>query len=330
MKRLFLFLLALLFSLFSFAQGNLILTLADTVLTAEQVAAKNGNPTVLMYPLNMKDKIPQMQCKQTEGLGPFSVAADRQVYFSPGNLQYNAASGSHQCADGTTQPGTWRFAGHQWDTIGTANSNASSTYNGWIDLFSWGTSGWNSGANEYQPWVASSNYEDHNIGGSSENGLTGEYANADWGVYNQIDSDAPGTWRILTKDEWDYVFSGRANAGNLCGQATVNGVTGVILLPDDWVAPDGITFIADYGVEFTTNQYDLSQWNKMEDAGAVFLPAAGYRGCSGSVYGVGQYGYCWSSTPNGSDYAWYFYFNSSKIYMRNDYRCGGISVRLVH
>lgn len=59
----------------------------------------------------------------------FSVSPTTTVLFSPGNLQYTT-NGTHLCADGTTQTGTWRFAEHQWDIVGcgygqtyTANDN---------------------------------------------------------------------------------------------------------------------------------------------------------------------------------------------------------------
>lgn len=62
---------------------------------------------------------------------------------------------------------------------------------------------------------------------------------------------------------------------------------------------------------------------------SISLPAAGYRGCDGSVHGVGSGGFYWSSTPNGSDNAWDLYFDSGSVGMYNDYRCNGFSVRLV-
>lgn len=61
---------------------------------------------------------------------------------------------------------------------------------------------------------------------------------------------------------------------------------------------------------------------------SITLPAAGYRYCDGDVSGVGS-GYYWSSTPGGSDYAWYFKFDSSGVVMFVYFRCGGLSVRLV-
>ena len=85
-------------------------------------------------------------------IAAFSVSEKKQVYFSKGNLQFNAVQGSHQCADGTIQQGTWRFADKQMLFIGETNTEASSLYGGWIDLFCWGTSGWDSGAKEYLPY----------------------------------------------------------------------------------------------------------------------------------------------------------------------------------
>ncbi|MBQ7736100.1 MAG: hypothetical protein IJT61_09295 [Bacteroidales bacterium] len=62
---------------------------------------------------------------------------------------------------------------------------------------------------------------------------------------------------------------------------------------------------------------------------SIVLPAAGYRGCSGDVYRVGAYGCYWSSTPSGSEGASELWFYSSGVYMDGEYRCGGLSVRLV-
>ena len=63
---------------------------------------------------------------------------------------------------------------------------------------------------------------------------------------------------------------------------------------------------------------------------SIYLPAAGNRSCYGSVVvDVGTYGHYWSSTPDISDYAWFLYFDSSAAYMLDNYRCYGLSVRLV-
>lgn len=268
---------------------------------------------------------------------PFSVSADRQVLFSPGNLQFNAAQGSHSCADGTTQPGTWRFAEHQYDFIGEDNKHISETYDGWIDLFSWGTSGWNSGANVYQPWVMSTNYSDFYPGGSYTNNLTGEYAYADWGVYNQIGNDVPSTWRTLTKDEWGFLINTRPDASSKYGVAKVNGVAGLVILPDDFTLPTGCGFTAgmtnaskgsDWSEVASTNIYTLAQWQQMEAAGAVFIPCAGRRNDT-KIEFVGTYGACWSSTADNSNDTYGLGFESNVLYWRNGIRNHGYSVRLV-
>ncbi|MBP5371780.1 MAG: hypothetical protein J6Y55_07660 [Bacteroidales bacterium] len=249
----------------------------------------------------------------------FSVSADKKVYFSKGNLQYQASTG------------TWRFAEHQYDIIGSDNSNISSSYSGWIDLFGWGTSGWNSGANAYQPYSTSTSTSDYYPGGDYTNNLTGSYANADWGIYNKISNggNKAGQWRTLTKDEWAYLINTRTNASSKKGIATVNSVTGLVLLPDEWTLPADVTFTSGANGDFAQNTYSTEEWSKMETNGAVFLPAAGYRYGTDVGY-VGSHGYYWSSSAYGSDDAYCLYFGSGGVSTYNGkYRSNGHSVRLV-
>ena len=77
------------------------------------------------------------------------------------------------------------------------------------------------------------------------------------------------------------------------------------------------------------NNYSSADWTKMESAGCVFLPAAGYRYGS-SVYDAGTYGYYWSATPDGADKAYHVFFGSSSLNPAlNSTRSLGCSVRLV-
>lgn len=122
------------------------------------------------------------------GLFTINEAGD-QVYFSKGNLQYQASTN------------TWRFAEHQWDYIGEGNTQASPDYDGWIDLFSWGASGYNHGANCYQPWEKGEQF-DHAAYYHNHYDLCDETGQADWG-YNAI-SNGGGqerTWRTLRSSE---------------------------------------------------------------------------------------------------------------------------------
>ncbi len=266
---------------------------------------------------------PQAPTGAINGLFTINANGD-QVWFSKGNLQYQASTN------------TWKFAEHQWDMIGEANSNISSSYSGWIDLFGFGTSGWDSGAVCYYPWATSEDHSDYYVGGSYNNSLTGNYENADWGVYNPITNGGNQSheWRTLTVSELRYLIEFRNSALLKRSQATVNGVHGLILLPDTWTLPQGLTFVCDAN-NWTSNTYSQSQWLLMESSGAIFLPAAGSRS-STSIMGVDTYGtYCSSSAGYGSqaNYLRFGITNSNSsgkyIYTSGFYRYFGYSVRLV-
>lgn len=249
-------------------------------------------------PLNQPDK----------PLG-FSISPDKQVLFSPGNLQYKASTRE------------WRFAPRQYDYIGENNIKISDTYNGWIDLFGWGTG--------HKPTLKSNKHYDYNIF-------------VDWGA-NSINGDPFHIWRTLSSDEWDYLVFNRPNARALIGVAQVNGVNGIILLPDNWIAPDSILFISGMHRDDYNNGYELhqtfstEQWIVLEQQGAIFLPAAGKRSFP---YGIHQstlqvsyteeYGFYWTSTAT-SDAALCLYFEDSYVCLTYHF-CNqeeGYSVRLV-
>ena len=253
----------------------------------------------------------------------FSVSDTKTVYFSPGNLQYQASSN------------TWRMAEHQYDLVGEAPAYYSNldgnvyvggqkcnnlairdndSYDGWIDLF-----GWNTANNPLNLSKNHDNYDPENF--------------VDWGV-NEIYNPGTGsidpanTWRTLTHTEWEYLFCYRTNHEKLFGLASIDGlpegdVKGVIILPDDWTLPDGLSFNAatdegnvtltyttssdgpDYRFNYPNlwgslsdetfnnsaymynqNRYTVDEWSQLEAAGAAFLPAAGERQDYESFYVV--------------------------------------------
>ena len=243
-------------------------------------------------------------------LAEFSVSDSTKVYFSQGNLQYQASSK------------TWRFAEHQWDYVEKDNENISEKYTGWIDLFGWGTSSYN-GKN---PYMTSTGYSDY---GDGTNDIAG--TNYDWGVYNKISNggNQAGMWRTLTSSEWNHLISGRAQANRLMGQGKVNNVNGLILLPDSWATetPSSVRFTYDPG-NYSTNVYSLDEWAVMQSYGAVFLPAAGDRYGTDVDY-VGSYGVYWSSSADGSNYADYLGFDGDYVSTEGNYRYYGLPVRLV-
>ncbi len=251
--------------------------------------------------------------------GTFTVGENTRVQFSKGNLLYQASTG------------TWRFAENQYDRMGYSNASASSTYSGWIDLYCWGTSGWNSGAQEYQPYSTSLNNEDYFTGGSSSIDLTGDYADADWAYHNAIANGGqqPGLWRCLTHEEYIYMMETRTDASQKYAYATVNGVSGLVILPDTWTLPDGLSFVPQAG-SWSSNIYSAEQWIQMESAGAVFLPATGTRQ-GNYVFYVGTLGDYWSSTACDESTGHSMSFFNGNVYPGdNRYRHLGTSVRPVH
>ena len=232
--------------------------------------------------------------------GLFTINANGdKVRFSQGNLQYQSSTN------------IWRFAEHQWDYMGAANSKIGATNSGWIDLFGWGTGN--------NPTLASENNSDYNTF-------------VDWGV-NAISGggNAANLWRTLTREEWDYILNARADAAVKMATGLINGVHGLILLPDIWAMPSECSFNARFA-GWDSNQYTLSTWAKMEAAGAIFLPATGRR-LGLSVVNVAKYGYYWSSTPfsYSKDCAYDMGFLGGRaacMYYSNP-RCAGSSVRLV-
>lgn len=256
--------------------------------------------------------------------GLFTVGVSQRVRFSQGNLRYRATTGE------------WRFADNQYEHIGMPNQAVADGYDGWIDLFGWGTSGWNSGANACDPWSVSTATADYMPGGSTSATLSGPYANADWGVYNAVSNggNRAGKWRTLTHDEWNYLFNVRPGAANKAALATitVNGVsyTGVVVLPDSWTLPGYCEFHPGYANGYATNSYTQYQWDLMQQAGAVFLPASGRRSGS-AVSDVDACGYYWSASIHTSRYAYDMNFSANAINVANGLglRYMGEAVRLV-
>ena len=235
--------------------------------------------------------------QSTEGSlnGLFSVGNGKQVRFSQGNLQYQASTD------------TWRFAAQQYECIGQTNSNISLFYQGWVDLFGWGTSGYN----DVKPWLI-----DYNMDATS---ITG--TKYDWGLNNAISNggNQAGLWHLLTIDQWEYIVNRRN--GSRFAKATIGNVRGLLLLPDGWsTATYALNAVNEAEGGYESNYISATDWSDILEAnGVVFLPCAGIREGTTVNYlnGFGRY---WSSTyiekarslfihqsdvrPEGADYHW--------------------------
>ena len=291
--------------------------------------------------------------------GLFTVGEGHQVRFSQGNLQY--------CPDDAI----WRFAEHQWDFVGGScwdiqldsmdigtvyahgvkcdNTKIYRYYPGWVDLFGWGTSGWDNGNIYYKPYdFAGHIYECAFYGPPGNFDLTGDYAQSDWGVYNTISNGGSRQWRTPTAGEFDYLLRVRNTpSGIRYAKATVAGVRGLVVLPDDWSESTYRLRMVNVNGHYLANVITAGEWlDLLEPAGAVFLPAAGWRFQSSgeswiwydnmestSIYISGSY---WTSTQgSGVDHASDLYFEGSdgityyEYFIANPYRTHGNSVRLV-
>ena len=232
-------------------------------------------------------------------IGVFSVAADKQVSFSQGNLQYV------QSTD------TWQFAANQWDFIGEKN-----IYSGVIadkiDFFGWSTN------NPQSLWGL--------IFTQSNVYYSGTFV--DWGN-NLIMGDLANTWRTLSLNEWTYLLRQRENANNLYTYANINGTNGLVLLPDKWEAIDEIPI--SIATDYSANTFSFSQWETLEAKGAVFLPSCGVY--MGNNYNHETAGLYWTNTPDESDETKSHCLYVTKRYVDINYsgnRSTNRSVRLVH
>lgn len=246
--------------------------------------------------------------------GVFSTAEGKIVAFSKGNLQYRPSDGK------------WRFAEHQYDyvggdvTTGTATTHSGNvrnstnnpmitgsdgtkrdmtdaerrSYNGWLDLFGWGTSGIDpENGNLYQPWETTKSTADAPVKYGPATDLT---RTNDWGVNIRAfeyfrPKEVDGEFRSLSADEWTYLLNTRITksghrwfTGTLkWGPNTGENTKGHFLLPDKFVWHES------YGKEPTDAQYDHvttdytvdntigARFDKLEAAGVVFIPYAGRR-----------------------------------------------------
>ena len=284
--------------------------------------------------------------------GAFSVSADKKVRFSKGNLQY------------TRSTQTWAFAEHQYDMIGTDNVTGGDVTieNNYGDVFGYKKNG-TALADKIDlfGWSGSTGSAKWGIGVSSrDDDYSGDFV--EWGT-NIGDGK---TWYTLSKDEWEYVLKERINATNLNGAARINlndegtdTINGVILLPDNWTCPAGVTLKPGFAKESSMQdfadyqQISLSDWQQLENASAVFFPTTGYRNSGLGVRFVQYGGLYWSATPEkieypeepeepedpdypdypvnpeGTEDPFYAYFTSHSIVYPTHFRSSGLAVRLV-
>ncbi len=258
-----------------------------SLLGIDEMLDKKGKTFYKMSATLPKDCIP----------GVFTIGyGGNQAFFSKGNLQYRPLDGA------------WRLAPQQYHRCFDSDMKVGENYylwsseNDWTDLFGWGM--WLEGQN---PASTSTNVVDYNLPVDEYDALIG--------------ACAYGTeWSVLDYLGWTYL----RNISTM-GQAKIIDIEGIVILPDDWSIPDGLTFDSKI-----VNEYSSQQWQMMEAAGAVFLPYEGYR--SGSDIKFEQSCLYWSnSSYDNNNNGLYFVADKDGTAIYNtQYRYTGFMVRLVY
>lgn len=250
--------------------------------------------------------------------GEFSIADGTKVHFSKGNLRaYYYLSKTWY----------WSFAMNQYDYVGNAVGNtiingkgSLSSTNEFVDLFGWSTS--------------STSYGIYNSTNNSD--YSGSLL--DWGSIAIGDKTA-NCWFTMSYAQWSYLLNSRTTTttnmptGTNSGQARyikaqVASKNGLIIFPDNYAHPAGASVSVSSAAYNTSDKgygsFTVSDenWTKMEEAGAVFLPAGGYRHGT-EIINAGSYGAYWTSGGTSLDYS------GSILQEYSTQHSTGCSVRLV-
>ena len=170
-----------------------------------------------------------------------------------------------------------------------------------------------------------------------------------WMFYGKNNKDL-FTWDVVKKQywgdsfvpsaaDWWLIFRSRSHADELFTLATITNIKspnseigstvhGLIVLPFDWQAPEGVTLKSAKEIGLVWNEEDeaykassasfdgyaenildeRTDWWALEAAGAVFLPAAGVNGG-----GANSYGWYWAETSSPRAFS----FGKDNLYLRN-------------
>ena len=250
--------------------------------------------------------------------GVFTVADDGQgnvkkVHFSQGNLYYDGFDWGIEEEQYyfRTYNGKGKYNKYGYNKkSGTASTD-------------WGLFGWvgeSSTAFTYSPEIYGVSISTTNTDYCSKGD---DSLKADWGT--TIDNH--GTWFTLSNDEFKYLLNtryGGEKEGKSYQRATINsdatdgGICGLILYPDGYTSQTG------------AKSYTIAEWETLESAYCVFLPAAGSRKGS-TLSEVGQKNLYWTKTSDrrpGKAYVMSLLQFGSISFMSVDSYCGN-SVRLV-
>ena len=156
---------------------------------------------------------------------------------------------------------------------------------------------------------------------------------------NLVVNGQKGKWRVLSgseNGEWDYLLKKRTTTyGHRYAKVKVNGIPGLLIFPDEFTWPSGAgnePAIFDDAAKVVdwkeVNNYQGAAFLALQADGCVFLPAAGQWDRYADIFDDDT-GLYWSSTPSGSEAAYYQRFIPWKVYQDRIYRHYACTVRLV-
>lgn len=260
------------------------------------------------------------------GYGLYSVSANQRVYFAHGNLFYKLVC-QHTYRGRTyndtdaywgfyeKQYGGWQM-GAQFDEF---SPNSSGTYSNYTQTNN--IDRYHSDRLSYFTWGYNSNYSTtYNSQPDANINATTNKPNIDWVEWTghitiKGAGEANQYWRTLTSTEWRYLLHTRTmffgaprfihaklvgvpklyDDNNSQHGETVT-VKGLLLFPDRYPTDDRANH--PYSLDDANHWMSISasDWEKMEKAGCVFLPATGYRmgvdikahGTTTDMYGLYQ------------------------------------------
>lgn len=305
--------------------------------------------------------------------GLFSVAPGKKVRFSKGNLQYTRPNLEASWDEGEWSFMEHQYDNDEIADL--YDNNYASWYHDVgddycdetaVSFMGYGTTGKSDLPYPYnKPYDTDAEYEY----GPTTGGLSVEEG-TDWG-WCMGGADSP--WRTLSANEFAWLM-GMANgnayqwtenpgvncrtASTVCGvvnarstrarivendSKTDDGVNGMVIFPDDYTHPDGladlvyINYFGNNDSHFSkANILTVDDWNRMEAAGAVFLPASGQRYVDWNTWDIVTYstdvnigGHYWTSTAQGTYSGRTFFFDGGHCTFEADMRLLGRSVRLV-
>lgn len=292
--------------------------------------------------------------------GLFSVSPTKKVRFSKGNLKCTTTDNWETYSYG--------FMEHQYDIVEISNlDNSYNPISGneitenygnknAISLFGWSTTGsqdieHHENQNYYLPVSTKPSYNNNLEIFADQYGPTGNYDmsvrnHSDWGWC--IDGEN-SLWRTPTYSEWEYLMGvrtpGNPTSYRKCStvsgvenarytKAKIGGAYGIVIFPDEYTLQGELNYINYKGSNASfsdnnVNMISLELWADMEEAGAVFIPAAGLRD-DVYVMSVGEGGNYWLNTSVGDMSSRQFNFDGGFPTYQSSMRGDGYSVRLIY